>query len=72
MQQCFIKVQKGTEKASDIDNRRGKESAPHGSPSVQFSRSGMSDSLRPQELENARLPCPSPAPGVHSDSRPTS
>ena len=40
--------------------------------SVQFSRSVMSDSLRPHELQHARPPCPSPAPGVHSDSRPSS
>ena len=32
--------------------------------SVQFSRSVMSDSLRPQELQHARPPCPSPTPGV--------
>ena len=29
-------------------------------PSVQFSRSVMSDSLRPYGLQHARLPCPSP------------
>ena len=40
--------------------------------SVQFSRSVMSDSLRPHESQNARPPCPSPSPGVHSDSRPSS
>ena len=39
---------------------------------VQFSRSVVSDSLRPQELQHARPPCPSPTPGVHSDSRPLS
>ena len=40
--------------------------------SVQFSRSVVSGSLRPHELQHARPPCPSPAPGVHSDSRPLS
>ena len=40
--------------------------------SVQFSRSGMSDSLRPHESQDIRLPCSSPTPGVHSDSRPSS
>ena len=40
--------------------------------SVQFSRSVMSDSLRPHESQHARLPCPSPTPGVHSDSCPSS
>ena len=32
----------------------------------------MSDSLRPHEFQHARPPCPSPTPGVHSDSRPSS
>ena len=40
--------------------------------SVQFSRSVVSDSLWPHELQHARPPCPSPTPGVHSDSRPSS
>ena len=40
--------------------------------SVQFSCLVMSDSLRPHELQHARLPCPSPTPGVHSNSRPSS
>ena len=39
--------------------------------SVQFSRSVMSDSSRPHELQHPRLPCPSPTPRVHSDSRPS-
>ena len=40
--------------------------------SVQFSRSVMSDSLRPHESQHARPPCPSPTPGVHPNSRPSS
>ena len=40
--------------------------------SVQFSRSVVSDSLRPHELQHARPPCPSPTPRVHSDSCPSS
>ena len=40
--------------------------------SIQFSRSVVSDSLRPHELQHARPPCPSTTPGVHSDSRPSS
>ena len=32
----------------------------------------MSHSLRPHESQHARPPCPSPTPGVHSDSRPLS
>ena len=40
--------------------------------SVQFSRSVVSNSLRPHESQHARPPCPSPTPGVHSYSRPSS
>ena len=40
--------------------------------SVQFSRSVMSNSLQPHELQHTRPPCPSPTPGVHSNSRPSS
>ena len=39
---------------------------------VQFSRSVVSDSLQPHELQHARSPCPSPTPGVPSDSCPSS
>ena len=39
---------------------------------VQFSRSVVSDSLRPHESQHARPPCPSPTPGVQSDSHPLS
>ena len=39
---------------------------------VQFSCSVMSDSLRLHEPQHTRPPCPSPAPGVHSDSGPSS
>ena len=40
--------------------------------SDQISRSVVSDSLRPHELQHTRPPCPSPTPRVHSDSRPSS
>ena len=39
---------------------------------VQSSRSVVSDSLWPHELQHARPPCPSPTPGVHSNSYPLS
>ena len=39
---------------------------------VQFSCSVVSNSLPPHESQDARPPCPSPTPGVHSDSRPSS
>ena len=38
----------------------------------QFSRSAVSDSLRPDESQHVRPPCPSPTPGVHSNSCPSS
>ena len=40
--------------------------------SVQFSRSVVSDSLQPHELKHTRPPCPSPTPGVHPNSCPSS
>ena len=45
---------------------------PHQIRSDQFSGSIVSDSLRPHESQHARPPCPSPTPGVHSDSCPSS
>ena len=49
----------------------------HGSLSTfklsdQISRSVVLDSLQLHESQHARPPCPSPTPGVHSDSRPSS
>ena len=38
--------------------------------SVQFSHSVVSDSLQPHESQHTRPPCPSPTPGVHSNSLP--
>ena len=40
--------------------------------SIKFSRSVVSDSLQPHESQHARPPCPSPTPGIHPDSRPSS
>ena len=40
--------------------------------SVQFSRSVMSDSLRPHEPQHTRPPCPSPTPRVHPNPCPLS
>ena len=39
---------------------------------IQFSCSVVSDSLRPHGWQHTRLPCPSPSPGVHSNSSPLS
>ena len=38
----------------------------------QFSRLVVSNSLLPHVSQHTRPPCPSPTPGVHSDSRPSS
>ena len=38
--------------------------------SIQFSRSVVSDFLRPHEPQHARPPCPSPTPGVYPNSCP--
>ena len=40
--------------------------------SVQFSRSVVSNSLRPHESQDTKHPCPSPSPGAHPDSHPSS
>ena len=40
--------------------------------SVEFTRSVMSDCLRPHESKHARPPCPSPTPRVYSDPCPSS
>ena len=40
--------------------------------SLHFSRSVVSDSLRPHELQDARPPCPSPTPWVYPNSCPLS
>ena len=39
---------------------------------VQFSRSVVSDSLRPHEPQHARPPCPSRTPGIHPNPHPSS
>ena len=39
---------------------------------IQFSHSVVSDSLRSHGLQKARPPCPSPTPGVYSNSCPSS
>ena len=40
--------------------------------SVQFSHSVVSNSLWPHGLQHTRPPCPSPTPGVHPNSSPSS
>ena len=44
----------------------------HQFSSVQFSRSVVSDPLRPHESQHVRPPCPSPTPRAYSNSCPSS
>ena len=44
------------------------QGGPHNICSVQSSHSVVSDSLPPHESQHVRPPCPSPTPGVHSNS----
>ena len=46
------------------------EESPRSFSSVQFSRSVVSDSLRPHGLQHTRPPCPSPTPRAYSNSCP--
>ena len=49
-----------------------KHSVQYNNSSVQFSHSVVSNSLQPPGLQHTRLPCPSPTPRAHSNSRPSS
>ena len=65
MEAISMSIKRETDK-EEVDKHNGIFS------SVQFSCSVVSDSLRPHESQHARPPCPSPTPGVHSDSHPSS
>ena len=54
-------IQKKYEKRSELHDFSHTQKV----SSVQFSRSVLSDSLRPHEPQHARPPCPSPTPRVH-------
>jgi len=56
----------------EVSDKQLKEIEVQTSQFSQFSRSVVSDSLRPHESQHARPPYPSPTPRVHSDSRPSS
>ena len=51
-----------------IDPKKASDKSSFIYDSVQFSISVVSDSLWPHESQYARPPCPSPTPGVHSNS----
>ena len=63
-----------TDKESGVTNKQAKifNFISYSVQFSQFSRSVLSNSLRPHEPQHARPPCPSPTPGVHSDSCPSS
>ena len=70
--QGFFKIYKSNNVIQHINKLKDKNHIIITISSVQFSRSGMSDSLRPHELQHTRPLCPSPTPGVHSNSCPWS
>ena len=71
---CFWTVVLDKTLANPLDCKEIQPVHPKGNQfnSVQFSCSVVSDSLRPHESKHARPPYPSPTPGVHPDSRPSS
>ena len=52
--------------------RRGWDNLRDSIQTYTFSRSVLSDSLRPHDSQHARPPCASQTPGVYSDSCPSS
>ena len=73
LKSLLMKVKEESEKVGlKLNIQKTKIMASGPISSVQFSRSVVSDSLRPHESQHARPPCPSPTPGVHSDSRTSS
>ena len=66
----FMKVKEESEKAGlklNIQKTKILASAP-----IQIRPDQSLSRVRPLESQHARLPCPSPTPGVHPDSRPLS
>ena len=73
LKSLLMKVKEESEKAGlKLNIQKTKIMVASLNSSVQFSRSVVSHSLQPHELQHARPPCPSPTPGVHSDSHPSS
>ena len=75
IKRLLMRVKEESEKTAlklNIQKIKIMASGPVQFSSFQFSHSVVSDSLRPHELQHARPRCPSPTPGVHSDSHPLS
>ena len=69
LKSLLMKVKEESEKvALKLNIQKTKIMASGPIISVQFSRSVVSDSLRPHGLQHASPPCPSPTPGVYSNS----
>ena len=69
----LVKVKQESEKAGlKINIQKTKVMASGPISSVQFSHSVVSDFLQHHEVRHARPPCPSPTPGVHPNSCPSS
>ena len=73
--ETIVKFRMGLKYAQNLDSLKLKTNVnlfPRCICSDQFSRSVMSDSLRPHESQRTRPPCPSPFPRVHWNSCPSS
>jgi len=73
LKSLLMKVKEESEKVGlKLNIQKTKIMASGSTSSVRFSRSVVSKSLRPHELQHTRPPCPSPTPRVHSNSCPSS
>ena len=70
---CYLQTEKRTKcKCCQLKGLEFSREGNLTSAKVQFSRWVVSDSSQPHEWHHARPPCPSPTPGVYSNSRPSS
>ena len=74
LKSLFMKMKEESEKVGlKLNIQKTKIMASSPISSVQFSSVAQSClTLRPHELQHARPPCPSPTPGVHPNSHPSS
>ena len=71
LKSLLMKVKEESEKVgSKLNIQKTKIMASGPISSVQFSRSVVSSSFQPHELQHARPPCPSPTCGVYSNPCP--
>ena len=74
LKSLFMKMKEESEKVGlKLNIQKTKIMASSPISLVQFSSGAQSClTLRPHELQHARPPCPSPTPGVHPNSHPSS